>query len=61
MVILVSQIYLYASNTLAMLIPKNNPANIKSLNDLGKKGVRVVMPNPEYEGVGRLIVKALFQ
>ena len=51
----------YASNTLAMLIPKNNPANIKSLNDLGKKGVRVVMPNPEYEGVGRLIVKALFQ
>jgi len=51
----------YASNTLAMLIPKNNPANIKSLNDLGKKGVRVVMPNPEYEGVGRLIVKALFK
>ncbi len=49
----------YAKNGLAILVPLTNPANISGLKDLGLPGVRVAMPNPAYEGVGRLIVKAL--
>ena len=49
----------YARNGLAILIPEANPAAISELKDLGKPSVRVAMPNPAYEGVGRLIVKAL--
>lgn len=49
----------YATNTLTIMVPKGNPANIKSLNDLGKPGVRLVMPNPEFEGIGRQIKASL--
>lgn len=49
----------YARNGLAILVPAANPASVKGLKDLGRQGVRVAMPNPAYEGVGRLIVKAL--
>ena len=49
----------YARNGLAILVPAANPAAINKLKDLGQPGVRVTMPNPVYEGVGRLIVKAL--
>ena len=49
----------YATNTLTIMIPKGNPAHITSLNDLGKPGVRLVMPNPEFEGVGRQIKNSL--
>jgi ABC-type molybdate transport system substrate-binding protein len=49
----------YARNGLAILVPAGNPAGVKELLDLGRPGVRVAMPNPVYEGAGRLIVKAL--
>jgi ABC-type molybdate transport system substrate-binding protein len=49
----------YARNGLAILVPAANPAAVRGLRDLGQPGVRVAMPNPAYEGVGRLIVKAL--
>ena len=49
----------YAENGLAILVPPANPAEISGWKDLGRPGVRVAMPNPAYEGVGRLIVKAL--
>jgi molybdenum ABC transporter molybdate-binding protein len=49
----------YATNTLTIMVPKGNPAHITSLNDLGKPGVRLVMPNPEFEGVGRQIKASL--
>ncbi len=49
----------YATNDLAIMIPKNNPAHITSLKDLGKPGVRLVMPNPAFEGIGRQIKAAL--
>ncbi len=54
-----SPIVTYATNTLTIMVPKGNPANIKSLNDLGKPGVRLVMPNPEFEGIGRQIKASL--
>ncbi len=49
----------YARNGLAILVPAANPAAISGLKDLGQPGVRVAMPNPAYEGVGRLILKAI--
>ena len=49
----------YATNTLTIMVPKGNPAHITSLNDLGKPGVHLVMPNPEFEGLGRQIKNSL--
>lgn len=49
----------YAKNYLAIMVPKGNPKEITGWCDLGRPGVRVVMPNPETEGVGRLILKAM--
>ena len=45
----------YVTNDLTIMIPRDNPAHITGLADLGKPGVRLVMPNPEYEGVARQI------
>ncbi len=49
----------YARNGLAILVPAADPADVRGLKDLGRPGVRVSMPNPSREGVGRLIVRAL--
>lgn len=49
----------YATNTLTIMVPKGNPAKIANLNDIGKPGVRLVMPNPAFEGVGRQIKSSL--
>ncbi len=49
----------YATNTLTIMVPKGNPAHIASLKDLGKPGVRLVMPNPEFEGIARQIKASL--
>lgn len=49
----------YVTNTLTIMIPKGNPAHITKLTDLGKPGIRLVMPNPEWEGVGRQIKASL--
>lgn len=49
----------YASNDLALLVRADNPETIRSLTDLGRDGIRIAMPNPATEGVGRLIVQAL--
>ena len=48
----------YACNSLAIMVQAGNPKNIKSLNDLGRKDVRVSMPNPEWEGIGKRIEEA---
>ena len=49
----------YVTNDLTIMVPAGNPAHIKGLADLGKPGVRVVMPNPAFEGVARQIEMAL--
>jgi ABC-type molybdate transport system substrate-binding protein len=41
----------YASNVLAIMVPKGNPAHIAKLADLGQRNVRLAMPNPDFEGV----------
>ena len=49
----------YATNTLAIMVPAGNPKHIRSLNDLGKPGVRLSMPNPQWEGVANQIANSL--
>ncbi|HEY5406562.1 MAG TPA: substrate-binding domain-containing protein [Ginsengibacter sp.] len=48
----------YAYNKLAIMVSKGNPKKIKGLKDLGRKEVRVSMPNPAWEGIGRRIEEA---
>jgi ABC-type molybdate transport system substrate-binding protein len=50
-----AETYDYARNPLAILVAKGNPKGIKSLADLGRKDVRVSMPNPAWEGIARQI------
>ncbi|MDE2319085.1 MAG: substrate-binding domain-containing protein [Rhodospirillales bacterium] len=45
----------YVTNNLTIMVPKGNPAHITSLTDLGRPGLRLVMPNPAYEGIARQI------
>jgi molybdate transport system substrate-binding protein len=49
----------YVTNTLAIMVPKANPAHVTGLADLGKPGVRLAMPNPEFEGIARQIEASL--
>jgi molybdate transport system substrate-binding protein len=49
----------YATNTLTIMVPKNNPAHVTGLADLGKPGIRLAMPNPAFEGVARQIKASL--
>lgn len=48
----------YAYNKLAIMVQKGNPKHIMGLEDLGRKDIRVAMPNPEFEGIGRRIESA---
>lgn len=45
----------YVTNDLTIMIPRGNPGHITGLDDFGKPGVRLVMPNPAWEGVARQI------
>jgi molybdate transport system substrate-binding protein len=49
----------YVTNDLTIMVPKDNPAHITDLADLGKPGVRLAMPNPEFEGIARQIEASL--
>lgn len=49
----------YVTNDLTIMVPAGNPGHVKGLADLGKPGVRLVMPNPAFEGVARQIEMAL--
>lgn len=51
--------YDYADNELAIMVRAGNPHRVKGLSDLGRRDVRVSMPNPAFEGVARQIEAAL--
>ncbi|MDQ6901455.1 MAG: substrate-binding domain-containing protein [Bacteroidota bacterium] len=53
-----SKTEVYAKNRLAIMVQKGNPKNIKGLADLGRNDIRVSMPNPEWEGIGKRIEEA---
>lgn len=49
----------YVTNTLTIMVPKGNPGRIEGLADLGKPDVKLVMPNPAFEGIVRQIKASL--
>ncbi len=49
----------YVTNDLTIIVAKGNPAHITGLKDLTKPGLRLVMPNPAYEGIARQIKESL--
>lgn len=49
----------YVTNTLTIMVPKGNPAHITGLADLGRAGLRLAMPNPQFEGIARQIQASL--
>ncbi|HVI43978.1 MAG TPA: substrate-binding domain-containing protein [Chitinophaga sp.] len=55
---LFSRTAVYAYNKLAIMVPKGNPKQVHDLRDLGCNGLRVAMPNPAWEGIGRRIEEA---
>jgi molybdate transport system substrate-binding protein len=56
---LVGPVITFATNDLTIMVPNGNPARIGSLLDLGRRGVALAMPNPEFEGVARQIRSSL--
>jgi ABC-type molybdate transport system substrate-binding protein len=56
---LVEPVVAYASNDLAIMIPKGNPGHVTGLADLGRADLPLAMPNPEFEGVSRQIKASL--
>lgn len=49
---------LYAKNRLALMVQKGNPKKIKGLTALANPTLRISMPNPEWEGIGKRIEEA---
>ncbi|MFC0387654.1 substrate-binding domain-containing protein [Muricoccus vinaceus] len=49
----------YVTNTLTIMIPRDNPAGVRTLADLGRADIRLAMPNPEFEGVAEQIRASL--
>jgi molybdate transport system substrate-binding protein len=49
----------YVTNTLTIMVPAGNPAHLTGLADLGRREIRLAMPNPEFEGIARQIKTSL--
>ena len=49
----------FATNDLTIMVPRDNPAKITGLADLGRPGLAIVMPNPAFEGVAGQIKASL--
>lgn len=49
----------FATNNLTIMVPKDNPAHVTGLSDLGRPDLAVVMPNPAWEGVAAQIRASL--
>lgn len=49
----------FATNDLTIMVPKDNPAKITGLADLGRPGLAIIMPNPAFEGVAAQIKASL--
>jgi molybdate transport system substrate-binding protein len=43
----------FATNNLTIMVPAGNPAHVTALADLGRDGLALAMPNPQFEGVAR--------
>ncbi len=49
----------FATNDLTIMVPKDNPAHVTGLGDLGRADLAVIMPNPAFEGVAAQIRASL--
>jgi molybdate transport system substrate-binding protein len=49
----------YVTNTLTIMVAKDNPEHITGLNDLASPGLRLANPNPQFEGVAIQIKESL--
>ena len=47
----------YTRNKLAIMVYKGNPLHIRSLTDLAKSNINVSMPNPQWEGIAKIIIR----
>jgi molybdate transport system substrate-binding protein len=56
---LVAPVIAFATNDLAIMVPAGNPARLTGLADLGRVGLTLAMPNPEFEGIARQIRASL--
>jgi ABC-type molybdate transport system substrate-binding protein len=56
---LVAPVITFATNDLAIMVRAGNPVRVVTLADLGRVGLPLAMPNPEFEGVGRQIRASL--
>lgn len=48
--------FLYLHNRIVLMVPAGNPAQIRSVSDLGRDDVRISQPNPEYEDIAYYIL-----
>lgn len=48
----------YAYNKLSLMVPAGNPLNLTGISDLSNDKIRISMPNPAWEGIGRQIENA---
>jgi ABC-type molybdate transport system substrate-binding protein len=56
---LVAPVVTFATNDLTIMVPAGNPARIAGLADIGRSGLAIAMPNPEFEGVARQVRASL--
>jgi molybdate transport system substrate-binding protein len=56
---LVAPVITFATNDLAIMVRAGNPGRVATLADLGRAGLPLAMPNPEFEGVARQIRASL--
>ncbi len=56
---LVAPVITFATNDLAIMVRAGNPVRVATLADLGRAGLPLAMPNPEFEGVARQIRASL--
>lgn len=49
----------YVTNVLEIMVPRGNPGHIAGLADLARPDLRLAMPNPRFEGIGRQIQDSL--
>jgi molybdate transport system substrate-binding protein len=56
---LAAPVITFATNDLAIMVRAGNPVRVATLADLGRAGLALAMPNPEFEGVARQIRASL--
>lgn len=49
----------YATNDLEIMVARDNPKHISTLQDLARQDVTAALPNPEFEGIGKQVQAAL--